>query len=120
MSVSKAHARKLANRILREKKKNRRPWRTIVAEDFPMKGADGKPIIKPGTLNRFAKSKGNWIPTDCQILKALGLWKKRSPYAGLPRWFHRTPAALEYFQRKKAQIKKMSDETREAAKRSKQ
>ena len=76
MSVSKARARKLAKRILRNNKKGR-SYRVIVREDYPMLGADGRPIIKAGTLNRFAKGKGEWIPRDCEILFALGLKKPR-------------------------------------------
>lgn len=116
MSISKARARKLAKRILRDNKRGR-SYRVIAREDYPMLGANGKPIIKPGTLNRFAKGKGEYIPVEDAILMALGLKKLRNPYAGLPKWFYRTPEALEYFQRKKEQIKQISNETREAAKR---
>ena len=46
-----------------------------------MLGADGKPIVKPGTLNRIANEKGNWLPKDVEILVALGLKKVREPKA---------------------------------------
>jgi hypothetical protein len=35
------------------------------------------PGVKPGTLNRFAKGKGNYIPVDDDLLIALGLKKPR-------------------------------------------
>jgi len=43
------------------------------------KRPDGIQIIKAGTVNRIAKSKGAWIPKDCEILIALGLKKPRKP-----------------------------------------
>src|SRR3990167_3511237 len=78
MSVSKARARKAAKRILRDNKKGR-SFRVIAREDYPVKWEDGSPIIKAGTLNRFANEKGNYIPVDKEILIALGLKKKREP-----------------------------------------
>ncbi len=68
MSISKARARKIAKRILRENRKGR-SWRVISREDYP--------TVKPGTLNRFAKEKGAYIPVDEDILVALGLKKPR-------------------------------------------
>jgi hypothetical protein len=116
MSISKARARKLAKRILRDNKKGR-SYRVMTREDYPMLGADGKQIIKPGTLNRFANSRGEWVPKDCEILVALGLKKPLEPRPLLPPWFHQTPEALEWFTRKKERIKQMSRETRQSAKR---
>ena len=81
----------------------------MAREDFPG--------VKPGTLNRFAKSNGEWIPKDEGIVTALGLKKERSPFSGLPKWFERTRAALKFYGRKKEQIKQMSQDTREALKR---
>ena len=33
--------------------------------------------VKPGTINRFAKAKGKWIPKDKSILVRLGLVQTR-------------------------------------------
>lgn len=46
-----------------------RSWRKIAKECFP-------PIVKAGTLNRIANSRGAWIPKDKEILIALGLREK--------------------------------------------
>lgn len=70
------------------------------------------PGVKAGTLNRFAKSKGTWIPQGCEILTALGLVKEPNPFRVLPRWYERTPEALEYYQHKKEQARQMSRNTR--------
>ena len=41
-------------------------WRKVAAEYH-------SPLVKPGTLNRIAKSKGKYIPNDKSILAILGL-----------------------------------------------
>lgn len=112
MSISKARARKLAKRILRDNKKGR-SYRVIAREDYPMVGADGRPIIKPGTLNRFANGKGTYIPVEEDILIALGLKKPRNPMSILPKWFYRTEEALLWFKEKRATVKQMNSDTRE-------
>lgn len=71
MTVSKDMAKKLANLILRENKKGM-SYRGI-AGLCKMKNRDNSFILKAGTVNRFAKEKGNWIPKNKQILIALGL-----------------------------------------------
>ena len=68
MTVSVKQARKLAKRIFSDNKKGR-SYRVIAREDYPG--------LKAGTLNRFAKSKGEYIPKDKNILKILGLIKPR-------------------------------------------
>lgn len=68
--MDKGRVVKLANRILRENEKGR-SYRVIAREDFPG--------VKPGTLNRFANEKGNYIPVEEDILIALGLKKERKP-----------------------------------------
>ena len=69
MAHSKVLARKLANRLISENQKGR-GWRVIAREDYSK-------IIKPGTLNRIAKSKGKWLPKSKPILIELGLEKPR-------------------------------------------
>ena len=64
MSVSMEKARKLAKRILADNK-NGISYRDMVSKEF-----NG---MKAGTLNRFAKSKGKYIPKDKKILSILGL-----------------------------------------------
>jgi len=68
---TKAQAKKLTKLILRENKKGL-SYRNI-ARLSKVKDKDGKLILKAGTLNRFAKAKGEWMPKDQEILKALGL-----------------------------------------------
>lgn len=90
MVVAKGKARKTANRILREHRKGR-SYRAISREDYPR--------VKPGTLNRFAKEKGAYVPKDKDILIALGLKKERKP------------RVLSLMQQK---IMQMADELRQA------
>jgi hypothetical protein len=66
MNVSLAKAKKLARSLLRENRKNGRSWRVIAREDYSDR-------VNYATLNRFANSKGTWIPKDEHILIALGL-----------------------------------------------
>ena len=75
MVISIGKARRLANRILREHRKGR-SYRKIAREDYPG--------VKPGTLNRFAKGKGAYIPKDRDILIALGLMRERKPRVPSP------------------------------------
>jgi hypothetical protein len=58
--------RKQASEILKQHRQNKRSWRQIAREDFAGR-------IKAGTLCRFAKSKGNWIPKSQFIRNVLGL-----------------------------------------------
>lgn len=62
---------KLARKLLRENRRNGRSWRRIAREDYQNK-------VAPGTLNRFAKSKGEWLPKDRNILIAMGIKKPRT------------------------------------------
>jgi len=67
--------------------------------------------IKFGTLERFATDSA-YVPKDMNLLFILGVMTERSPYRGLPKWYNRTPAALEFFNTKRAQIKQMSVDTK--------
>ena len=83
MSLSMSRARKLAKRLLNENSHGR-TWRKIAEEDYQNK-------VNYATLNRFAKSEGEWTPKDKEILAALGLYKPRAPYprpAWLYKWYH--------------------------------
>jgi len=64
-------ARKLARELLR-KNRHGASWRVIAHEVY----ADQ---INYATLNRFAKSKGTWIPKDDSILIVLELKKPHVP-----------------------------------------
>lgn len=69
-------AKKAAKTLLRENRKNGVSWRT-----FEKCGYEGEVVILPGisagTLCRFAKSKGAWLPKDPDILKRLGLYVEK-------------------------------------------
>jgi len=67
--------------------------------------------IKFGTLERFATDK-KYIPRDNDLLNILGVMIARSPYRILPKWFNRTPEALEFFNHVRSQIKFMYNEAR--------
>jgi hypothetical protein len=95
-------AKRLAKRLISENQKGR-SWRRIALEDYPaMK--DGERIIKPGTLNRIAKSEGKWMPKDKHLLNLLIPPPKLVPVQiiGFPGWelhYLRKPA-LNWLKRK--------------------
>lgn len=107
----KAGARKFAKRLTQENEKGR-PWREI-ADDFPMLYADGKPIVKAGTLSRIAKEKGEYMPSKKEILAALGLYKPRLPYprpSWLFKWYHKPKE--ERYEVMKSHVEKDHEEQR--------
>lgn len=108
MKVSDKKAKHLAW-VLRQMNRQGRSWRTIAREDYGDR-------VHFATLNRIALSKGKWLPKDEQVLIVLGLIKLRSPYAGMPRYFHRTPEALSWFQHKKELVKSLSQASRKMTK----
>lgn len=63
-------AKTLARTLLRENRKNKRSWRVQAREDY-----GGK--VNHATLNRIARTKGEWLPKDPNILIALGLKQPR-------------------------------------------
>lgn len=69
-----------------------------------------------GVLQRFACEK-DYIPKDEKILLALDLITPKNPFRILPRWYKRTNEALNFFNKKREQIKKMSDSAREESQR---
>lgn len=85
-------AQKLAKQLIQENQKNGRTWR-VIAFDYP-------DIVKPGTLNRIAKSNGAWLPKSKKILMALGLREIPAP----------TP---EWLKKIKKQIAVMAKQTRQ-------
>lgn len=113
MSGSKRDARKLANYILNANR-NGQSYREIATDLYVFGGGDFKTPnpIKAGTINRIANSKGEWLPKDEDILKALGLLKPRSLFAILPRWFKRTAENLQWFKSKRQQVKILYRNTR--------
>ena len=61
-----SYPKKAALELLRQNRKFKRSWRTIAREDFASQ-------IKPGTLCRFAKARGKWIPVNQNLKEALHL-----------------------------------------------
>lgn len=69
-------AQTLARRLLRENRHGR-SWRLQSREDF-----GGK--VNHATLNRIARTKGEWLPKDEDLLMALGLKRERKAKAEKP------------------------------------
>ncbi|SRR5258706_14171532 len=63
------------------------------------------------SLGRFISEK-NYIPKDEAVCKLLDLYADSNPYRSLPKWYNRTPAALNFFNTKREQIKEMSDKAK--------
>jgi hypothetical protein len=63
------------------------------------------------TLGRFAKEK-NYVPASMEICRALDIIADVNPYRNLPNWYYRIPEALEFWNRKREQIKEMSVNTK--------
>jgi len=96
--------KKLARRLLRENRQGR-SYRTIAREDYQNK-------IDQSTLSRIARTKGEWLPKSSELLNLLGLLTVRSPYAIMPRWWERTPEALQHFKYIRNQARGIANETR--------
>jgi hypothetical protein len=67
------------------------------------------------SLGRFINEK-DYIPKDAAVCDLLDLYADPNPYRGLPKWYRRTPEALNFFNTKRAQIKTMYDEAKAQAK----
>ena len=63
------------------------------------------------TLGRFVNER-DYIPANFETCKALDILTDPNPYRGLPKWFTRTPQALNFFNTKRMQIKQMSDDAK--------
>lgn len=99
MNVSPSKAKKRALGLLRENRRGR-SWRVIAHEVF-------RDQINYATLNRFATSKGTWLPKDENILIVLELVKPRKPKPPKP--------PLEPWQKEvKAKIAGLARQTRES------
>lgn len=72
-------------------------------------------ILKNGisfqSLGRFINEK-DYIPKDEKVCKLLDLYADLNPFRGLPKWYKRTQDALDFFNEKREQIKRMSDEAK--------
>jgi len=99
--IDKPKAKKLAKSLLLENR-NGTSWRALSRTHG----------IAAGTLNRIAKSGGKWLPKDETVLEKFGLMKERSPYAIMPRWWERTPEALQHFKYIRNQARGIANETR--------
>lgn len=63
-------------------------------------------------LGRFINER-DYIPKDEKVCKLLDLYAEPNPYRGLPKWYKRTPEALNFFNGKREQIKQMYNEAKE-------
>lgn len=63
------------------------------------------------TLGRFVHEK-EYVPANLETCKALDILADPNPYRGLPKWYKRSIPALQFFQQKREQIKRMSDEAK--------
>ena len=72
-------------------------------------------ILKDGisfqSLGRFINEK-DYIPKDQEVCRLLDLYADPNPFRQLPKWYKRTQDALDFFNTKRDQIKKMSDEAK--------
>lgn len=68
-------------------------------------------VVTYQTLGRFIAER-NYIPSDDKVRTALDLYADPNPYRIMPSWWSRTPEALAQFQHIKANVKKLSDDTR--------
>jgi hypothetical protein len=63
------------------------------------------------SLGRFI-NETEYVPANPLVCELLDLYADPNPYRGLPKWYKRTPEALDYFNTKRAQIKQMSDDAK--------
>jgi hypothetical protein len=63
------------------------------------------------SLGRFINER-DYVPKDEGVCKLLDLYADPNPYRGLPKWYKRNDDALNFFNTKRAQIKKMSDDAK--------
>lgn len=109
MSIAPSRRKKLAHELLR---KNRlgRSWRAISLDDYGER-------IHFATLNKIARSGGEWVPSDPEALRVLGLLTDRRLGARLPRYFIKSAEAESWLAGVRAKIKEMSEPTRQALRR---
>ena len=69
--------RKTARALLRANRKNGISWRTIEHNGYACEDIKVLPGVSHGTLCRFAKSKGKWIPASIELQRALGIYRER-------------------------------------------
>ena len=101
---------KLSQRKIKARKKQLRKlndiyksWRKVQHVFYPE--------VSYQALNRFANDK-KYVPANVEVLKALDLYADPNPFRQLPKWYKRTQDALNFFNEKRDQIKKMSDEAK--------
>lgn len=65
-------------------------------------------------IGRFIREK-DYVPSaeNKKVCVALDLYLDDNPYRILPRWYKRIPAALQFYEAKRAQIKGMQREAKE-------
>lgn len=107
--------RVLKKTVLTRKKQIRRlyevvgSWRKMSQEYY-----GGR--VKHGVLCRFATD-ADYVPSDETLLAELDLIEPPNPYRIMPRWFMRTPNALAWYNRKREQVKNLSETTRKTTRR---
>lgn len=76
-----ATAKQTARELLRANRKDGVSWRQIEKHGHRADDINIQAGIAHGTLCRFAKAKGTWMPVDIEILKLLGLHHEKQPRA---------------------------------------
>ena len=101
---------KVLKKTVRERKKQLRnlhecmSWRVMARDIY---GGH----VTHSVLQRFATEK-DYVPADENLLQVLELITPPNLYRSMPRWWERTPKALEFFMRTRGQVKMMFDEAK--------
>ena len=100
LSRAKIKARKKQIRRLNDVYKS---WREVQRVFYPE--------VSYQVLSRFANDK-TYVPIDVKVCEALDIFADPNPFRQLPKWYKRTQEALNFFNEKRDQIKRMSDEAK--------
>ena len=74
-----ATVKQTARALLRANRKDGVSWREISKHGYRNDEINILPGLNHATLNKFAISKGAWLPTDTEKLKKLGLYQEKQP-----------------------------------------
>jgi len=102
LSVAKIKKRRVQLRLLYGLEKS---WRKVQRDYYPE--------VSFQTLQAFADRKRDYVPVNEKVREALDIFADPNPYRVLPRWFKRTPEALEYVNTKREQVKNMFDDAKQ-------
>jgi len=70
-------AKKTARTLLRANRKSGISWRHISQHGYISADVVVEPGINHGTICRFAKARGSWIPAGVELQKAFGIYRER-------------------------------------------